>query len=465
MIEVFPFADQPVAVFGLGRSGVSAAKALAAGGAEVWAWDDSEDQRNKAAQAGVPLVDLYACDWSALASLVLSPGVPLTHPQPHPVVTLAKDARCEVIGDVELLVRTMLNARYMAVTGTNGKSTTTALIGHMLSFSGQESEVGGNLGVPALDLEPLENGSYVIEMSSYQIDLTVMATWDVAVLLNITPDHIDRHGGFENYIAVKKRIFHRQTRPRVAVVCVDDEPCRKIYQALVKAGDQRIIPVAVGRPVAGGVYVIDGVLYDNMDGADVALIDMKEIDTLPGAHNWQNAAAAFAAARANQVDAVVASACLRGFPGLDHRQEFVAEIDGVTFINDSKATNGAAAARALACYDTIYWIAGGRSKAGGIADLAPYFPRINHAFLIGEAASDFADTLGDDVTHSQCGDLGTALDHAAAMARDEDKAHAVVLLSPACASFDQFVDFEVRGDEFRRLVEALDRSPIAVNGR
>ena len=465
MIEIFPFAGQPVAVFGLARSGISAAKALAAGGAEVWAWDDSEDQRARAAAAGVTLVDLYACDWSALSSLVLSPGVPLTHPRPHAVVTLAKAAGCEIIGDIELLARTMINARYIGVTGTNGKSTTTALIGHILSTSGQEVEVGGNLGVPVLDLEPLQNGAYVIELSSYQIDLMMMLTCDIAVLLNITPDHLDRHGDFERYVAVKKNIFHRQTKPRTAVVCVDDGPCAKIHRELVEAGDQRVIPVAVGRRVAGGVYVLDGVLHDDMEGGDTALIDLSEIDSLPGVHNWQNAAAAYAAARANQVDARVASACLRGFPGLAHRQELVAEIDGVSFVNDSKATNGASAARALACYSRIYWIAGGRSKAGGIAELSAYFPRIAHAFLIGEAAAEFAETLGDDVAHSDCGDLASALEQAAAMARDQSRPGAVVLLSPACASFDQFVDFEDRGDAFRRLVEAREPGPIAVGGR
>ena len=465
MIEVFPFADQPVAVFGLGRSGVSAAKALAAAGAEVWAWDDSEDQRAKAAAAGVPLVDLNGCDWSELSTLVLSPGVPLTHPRPHPVVSLARAANCEIIGDVELLVRTMRNARYIAVTGTNGKSTTTALIGHMLSFSGQQVEIGGNLGTPVLDLAPIDSGSYVIEMSSYQIDLTVLATWDVAVLLNITPDHIDRHGDFENYVAVKSRIFHRQTHPRVAVIGVDDEPCRKIYEGLVAGGDQRVIPIAVGGPVEGGVYVLDGVLHDTMEGADTALIDLRDIDTLPGVHNWQNAAAAYAAARANKVDAVVASACLRGFPGLAHRLERIAEIDGVAFVNDSKATNAASAGRALACFETIYWIAGGRAKAGGIETLAPYFPRIAHAFLIGEAADDFAETLDGEAAHSHCGDLECALGQAAAMAHEQGRPGAVVLLSPACASFDQFADFEARGDAFRALVEARDAGLIAVNGR
>ena len=455
MIEVFPFAGLPVAVFGLGRSGLAAARALAAGGAEVWAWDDSEDQRAWAAAAGVPLVDLYGCNWSELTSLVLSPGVPLTHPAPHAVVTLARDAGCEVIGDIELLVRTMRGARYIGITGTNGKSTTTALVGHVLTLAGHEVEVGGNLGTPALDLEPLETGTYVLEMSSYQIDLTVSLTCDVAALLNVTPDHIDRHGDFESYVAVKRRIFHRQTDPRVAVVCVDDEPCRRICDGLEDVGDQRVIPVAVGRPVAGGVYVLDGTLHDDTEGHGAAVADLAEIAALPGAHNWQNAAAAYAVARASHVAAPVAATCLASFPGLAHRLERIAVIGGVTYVNDSKATNAVSAARALACFDAVYWIVGGRAKAGGIAGLESYFPRVAHAFLIGEAAEAFAEAIGGGAPHSPCGDLATAVAEASAMAVAEGRGGGVVLLSPAAASFDQFADFEARGDAFRALVEAL----------
>ena len=456
MIEPFPFAGFPVAVFGLGRSGLSAARALAAADAEVWAWDDDEGQREKAVDAGVPLVDLYRCDWRELMTLVLSPGVPLTHPEPHPVVGLARAAGCEVIGDVELLARTMREARYVGITGTNGKSTTTALVGHILSFAGQSVEVGGNLGVPVLDLEPLDvTGTYVIEMSSYQLDLTLSITFDVAALLNLTPDHIDRHGGFDNYIAVKQGIFHRQTDPRTAVVCVDDEPCRRVFDALVAKGDQRLIPVAVQRAVAGGVYVLDGVLHDDTEGHAAAVIDLKPIATLPGAHNWQNAAAAFAVARAASVAAPVAGACLRSFPGLAHRMELLAVIDGVRYVNDSKATNADATARALACYDAVYWIAGGRAKEGGIAALAARFPAVVHAFLIGEATGDFAATLADRVPHSRCGDLAAAVSKAAEAATEDGREGAVVLLSPACASFDQFADFEARGDAFRALVAAL----------
>ncbi|MFP6744035.1 MAG: UDP-N-acetylmuramoyl-L-alanine--D-glutamate ligase [Alphaproteobacteria bacterium] len=463
MIEVFPFAGLPVAVFGLGRSGLSAARALTAAGAEVWAWDDAEDSRARADAAGVPLVNLHDCDWSELTSLVLSPGVPLNHPEPHPVVRKARQAGCEVIGDIELLVRTMRDSRYIGITGTNGKSTTTALVGHILEFAGQEVAVGGNLGIPVLDLEPLGMGTYVLELSSYQIDLTYSLTCDVAALLNITPDHIERHGDLAGYAAVKKRIFHRQTDPRVAVVCVDDEPCRRICEELEDVGDQRVVPVAVGRRLAGGVYVIDGVLHDDTEGHDAEIIDLTEVSTLPGAHNWQNAAAAYAMVRASQVPALVAAACLRTFPGLAHRLERLAVIDNVTYVNDSKATNGASAARALACHDKIYWIAGGRAKQGGIADLASQFSRVRHVFLIGEAADDFAATLGEHVPHSRCGDLETALGEAAAMARKESLTDAVVLLSPACASFDQFADFEARGDAFRALVAALPGERAALD--
>lgn len=465
MIEPFPFAGFPVAVFGLGRSGLAAARALLAAEAEVWAWDDDPARREAAAKDGVPLVDLYACDWREPVSLIVSPGVPLTHPAPHPVAEKARAAGCEVIGDIEVLARTMRDARYIGITGTNGKSTTTALTGHILSFAGKEVAVGGNLGTPALALEPLgAEGFYVLEMSSFQIDLTLSITFDVAALLNLSPDHLDRHGDFQSYVAVKKRIFHRQTAPRTAVVGIDDEASRQVFDSLVAAGDQRVVPISGRARAKGGIYVIDGVLHDESDGKAVPVIDLKEIPTLPGEHNWQNAAAAFAVARAAGIDAPVAAACLRTFPGLAHRMELVAIIDGVRFVNDSKATNAEAAARALACYDNIYWIAGGRAKAGGIAALAPYFPRIRHAYLIGEAAQDFAAALEGKVPYTISGELAAAVSLAAAEAKKEGCDNAVVLLSPACASFDQFANFEARGATFRELVAVLpgERAEVAI---
>ncbi|MSO85304.1 MAG: UDP-N-acetylmuramoyl-L-alanine--D-glutamate ligase [Rhodospirillales bacterium] len=460
MIEVFPFAGLPVAVFGLGTSGIAAANALKLGGAEVWAWDDSEDARARARAAGVPLVDLYLCNWRELTSLVLSPGVPLHHPAPHRVVMLARAAGCEVIGDIELLARTQRDAAYIGITGTNGKSTTTALIGHVFRTSGRPAQVGGNIGRAALDLDPLgADGAYILEMSSYQLELTFSITFDIAVLLNITPDHLDRHGDMAGYIAAKRLIFHRQTKPRTAVIGVDDPRCEKIYQELKVADEQMVIPISSTRRVDGGIYAQGGTLHDDAfvagpAGRHVAVADLAAFRTLPGTHNAQNAAAAYAACVVTGIDPSVAIACLRSFPGLRHRQETIATIDGIAYVNDSKATNADAAARALACYPRVYWIAGGRAKEGGLAAAAPYFDRVRRAFLIGEAAPAFAKILEGSVQTTRSGDLAAAVAaaHETALAEGEG---GVVLLSPACASFDQFANFEARGEAFRKLVQAL----------
>jgi len=456
MIPVFPFAGLPVAVFGLGRSGLAAARALMKGEAEVWAWDDSEEARAEARKADVPLVDLYHCNWNELTSLVLSPGVPCTPPREHPVVAMARAAGAEVIGDAELLVRSQRDAAYIGITGTNGKSTTTALLGHILQVSGREAEVGGNLGVPALELQPLgAEGVYVLEMSSFQLELTLSITFDVAVLLNLSPDHLDRHGTMEAYIAAKKLIFHRQTAPRTAVIGVDDDHGRALFEDLRGAGDQVVVPVSGTQMIAGGVYTVDGMLHDDTEGNAVPVLDLKAVPALPGVHNWQNAAAAYAAAKAAGTQPHAIMACLQSYPGLVHRQERVAVVDGVTYINDSKATNVDAAAKAFACYDTIYWIAGGRPKEGGLDALEPHLDRVRHAFLIGEAADTFAKALDGRVDLTQSGTLTAAVEQARARALEDKAEGAVVLLSPACASFDQFQDFEARGDAFRELVEAL----------
>ncbi|MGM0559962.1 MAG: UDP-N-acetylmuramoyl-L-alanine--D-glutamate ligase [Pseudomonadota bacterium] len=454
MIEL-PFMEGcTVAVLGLGKSGRTAARALMASGAEVWAWDDSEDARNRAAEASIPLVDLMQADWSQPVSLILSPGIPYHHPAPHPVVAKAQAAGVEVVGDIELLGRIQPDANYIGITGTNGKSTTTALIGHVLNMSRRLVYTGGNLGMPALEFDPVgREGFYVLEMSSYQLDLTLSITFDVAVLLNISPDHLDRHGGLDGYIAAKKQIFRRQTSNRTAVVGVDDAISREIFDELQAAGKQRVIPVSGKGSVAGGVYASDGVLIDDSEGKQVPILPLSELEHLPGEHNWQNAAAAYAACQAAGVDPAVIMACMRSFAGLPHRQELVAEHDGVRFINDSKATNAEAAGRALSCYERIYWIAGGRAKEGGLEGLEALFPRIVKAFLIGEAAEDFAKALEGQLSFEHSGTLETAVRQAAQAAAGDDKA--VVLLSPACASFDQFANFEARGDAFRALVKSL----------
>ncbi|HYM30558.1 MAG TPA: UDP-N-acetylmuramoyl-L-alanine--D-glutamate ligase [Candidatus Cybelea sp.] len=452
MIPVPQFKNRTVAVFGLARSGLAAIKALAAGGARVRAWDDAAMRRETV--RGAELVDLAKADWRGTAALVLSPGVPLTHPKPHPVVTSAKSARVPVIGDVELFAGAGLQAKRIGITGTNGKSTTTALVGHLLRVAGRTVEVGGNIGRPILDLAPLgPDGAYVIEMSSYQIDLAPSLVCDVAVLLNITPDHLDRHGSMAGYVAVKRRIFAGQHENQTAVIGVDDADCARIYDALRLEGRRKVVPIAIGRHIANGICVVDGQLRE--DGEAEPVIDLARCAGLPGAHNWQNAAAAFAVARALGVARADIVRGLTSFPGLAHRMERVGTRHGVLFVNDSKATNADAAAKALACYDAIYWIAGGKAKEGGIAALEAFYPRIRHAYLIGEAAEDFARTLKGKVAADKVGTLDRAVAAAHAQALADRMPNAVVLLSPACASFDQFTDFEARGEAFRALVAAL----------
>jgi UDP-N-acetylmuramoylalanine--D-glutamate ligase len=456
MINLASYKGIPVGVLGLGKSGLVAAQALTHGGAAVMAWDDNEAKREAAAASGVSIVDLRSADLGAMPSLVLSPGIPHTHPKPHPVVARAREAGAEIIGDIELLARTQRDAFYIGITGTNGKSTTTALIGHILARAGRKVAIGGNLGTPALSLDPLgSDGLYVLEMSSYQLELTVSVGFDVALLLNVTPDHLERHGGMAGYIAAKKLIFRNQTASCAAIVGVDDAISAAIRDELAAAGAQSVVPVSAERAVSGGVYAAGGWLVDDMERAAVPVVEMAGLARLPGTHNWQNAAAAYAATRHVGVAREAVTQSLHSFPGLAHRQELIATIDGVRYVNDSKATNADAAAKALACYETIYWIAGGLAKEGGIVSLSPYHDRIRHAFLIGEAAPAFADTLGSQVHHSCSGELATAVMAAHELARREGRPDAVVLLSPAAASFDQFANFEARGDAFRRLVQAL----------
>jgi len=459
-IDAFPFTGYPIAVFGLGRSGLAAAQALHLSDAEVWAWDDNEEARNRAKELSIPLVDLYMADWSQHSTLVVTPGVPLHHPKPHPIVALAKKAGCEVIGDIELLARCERDCAYIGITGTNGKSTTTTLIGHILQISGRTADIGGNIGMPAMDLESMgTEGTYVLEMSSYQLDLTLSITFDVAVLLNISNDHLERHGGLDGYIAAKKQIFRRQTKPRTAIIGVDDPNSLAIFEALKKADDQVVIPVSGEGPAVGGVYVSNGTLYDDTEGTNMPIMNMGVVKTLPGSHNGQNAAAAYAACRAAGIASPVIAACINSYPGLVHRQERVDIVDGVLYVNDTKATNADAAARALGSYQDIYWIAGGRAKDGGLGPIMNNLKSVRHAFLIGEAAEQFGQALDGRVPVTISRDLQTALENARAMATADRVAlslqEPVVLLSPACASFDQFEDFEARGDAFRDMVEAL----------
>lgn len=462
MIPVPSFKGKTVAVFGLARSGISAARALIAGGASVVGWDDKAEAREAALRAGVAVADLNDVDWHGIAALIVSPGVPLTHPKPHPFVVKAQNARTEVIGDVELFFRAVRaegaaeHPKIVCITGTNGKSTTTALIGHLLGRLGYDAEVGGNIGKPILELAPPSpKRAYVIEMSSYQIDLTPSVKPDVAVLINITPDHLDRHGTMENYAAVKANIFRHQGRGDHAVVGVDDAFSSEICTRLSSRTGISVTPVSVGKVLGRGIFVLDGKLYDATGTTSREVRDLKSLSHMPGAHNWQNAAIAYAAVRPLVVDPSEIAGAMTSFPGLEHRIESVGQIGRVRFVNDSKATNADAAARALACYDDgIYWIAGGKAKEGGIESLASFFPRIKHAYLIGDAMEAFASTLSGQVAVTKSGTLEAAMRSAAADAA-RDAGEPVVLLSPACASFDQFRDFEHRGAEFKRVFKLL----------
>ena len=461
MIPVACFEGQTVAVFGLARSGLAAARALVAGGARVVVWDENVAARDAAQADGFTLVDLNTADWSELSTLVLSPGVPLTHPAPHWTVIKAREAGVQIVGDIELFARAVAAApdhkrpRIVAITGTNGKSTTTALIGHVLSQAGRDVQVGGNIGVGVLGLEPMHGGAvYVLELSSYQLELTSSLKPDVSIILNITPDHLDRHGDMEGYAAAKRRVLLGQGKGDTAVIGVDDAWGQRICTEITAANHRTIWPISARQAMGRGIYALQGVLYDATDGRVTEMADLTQARSLPGRHNWQNAAAAYAAARALGVSAPDAVAGLMSFPGLAHRMETIGTLGGVRFINDSKATNTDAARQALSSFPKVYWIAGGRPKAGGIDDLADLFPRVAKAYLIGEAAPAFAGTLAGKTPCVEVGTLDAAVRAAFADAKASGGAP-IVLFSPACASFDQYSDFEARGEAFRAAVHGL----------
>ncbi|NBB52366.1 UDP-N-acetylmuramoyl-L-alanine--D-glutamate ligase [Rhizobium sp. CRIBSB] len=494
MIPVPGFEGRRVAVFGLGRSGITAARALHAGGAIPVLWDDSVSGRMQAEAEGFTVEDLNRADWSDFAALVLSPGAPLTHPKPHWTVDKARAAGVEIIGDIELFARAIAalpeaqRPQVVAITGTNGKSTTTALIGWVLKDNGfgPPVHVGGNIGIGVLALPaPTPKSIYVIECSSYQLDLTTSFSPDVAILTNVSPDHLDRHGDMVGYVSAKSRIFSNLRLDALAVVGVDEIWGEELAERLVGKG-HRVITVSTfpeaelaeqltselaeqrgrgwfpatwagsseifGSPSSGQIVLANRKLFK--DGKFI--LDLAEADSLPGRHNAQNAAFAWATGMVFSWYKYVGNNIL-SFPGLAHRMEHVGTLGRVRFINDSKATNADAARQALSSYDRSFWIAGGRAKAGGIDDLEDLFPRVVEAFLIGESAGPFAARLGE-TPHRISGDMATAVkaayEAAAATGREE-----VVLLSPAAASFDQFPDFEVRGEAFRAAVLNLGATP------
>tara|TARA_Y100001936_G_scaffold253705_1_gene320245 strand:- start:1359 stop:2741 length:1383 start_codon:yes stop_codon:yes gene_type:complete len=455
VIEIETRRDQTIALFGLGASGLAAARALSAGGANVLAWDDNSDQREKANLDGIQTQDLYALDFSEVDALVLAPGIPLTH-NPHAVVEKAQANNRQIIGDIELLVEACPTTRFVGITGTNGKSTTTALVGHILESAGLNSQIGGNLGPPALGFErPADDEIMVLELSSFQLDLTQQATFDIAVFLNISPDHIDRHGDMDGYIKAKRHIFRNRknaTADQIAVIGVDDENGENLYGEISALAGWTAIPISLSKQCANGFYASGSVIY-GPTGNEIC--DLSEAGSLPGQHNRQNAAAAAAVCHSLNISEDIIASSILSYPGLPHRIENVDTINGVTFVNDSKATNGEAAARALACYDEIFWIAGGRAKEDGLSAITPFLKNIKGAFLIGEAASEFEEELAGQIPVTQCGDLENAVGKAFKTAASTSRNGGIVLLSPACASFDQWRSFEARGDAFKQFVANL----------
>lgn len=467
MTPITVFAGRRVALFGLGGSGLVTARALLAGGAAVSAWDDNEKSREKAAAEGIAVVDLASADWSAFSAFVLSPGVPLTHPQPHWTVAKARAAGVEIIGDIELFFRERAKvapaAPVVCITGTNGKSTTTALIAHVLRSAGRDVQMGGNIGTAALALEPpAMDRVHVIECSSYQVDLAPSLKPTVGIQMNLTPDHLDRHGTFDLYGAIKERLV---ASADVAVVGVDDEPSKQMARRRAETG-RPLVKISGEQPLDEGVFAgitanggkLDTRIVQVRDGKPKIVANLAGIGSLRGSHNAQNAAAAFAACDALGLNAEEIAAGFESYPGLAHRMEELGRIGRVVFINDSKATNADSTEKALTSFRDIFWILGGKAKEGGIESLRRYFPNIARAYLIGAASDEFAATFDDDgrVAYERAVTLDVAV---AAATRDAlakaGEGEIAVLLSPACASFDQFPNFEVRGEAFRALVKAL----------
>ncbi|PCG14949.1 MAG: UDP-N-acetylmuramoyl-L-alanine--D-glutamate ligase [Sphingomonas sp.] len=432
MIVARAFAGKHYAVLGLARSGAAAVRALLAGGARVTAWDNDvvkcEALLDEVGCEALAIADLEAIDLGDVNALVVSPGVPLNR---HPLAAKARAAGVPIIGDIELFAegRADLPAhKVVGITGTNGKSTTTALVHHILDTAGIPARMGGNIGLPILAQEPLpEGGVYVLELSSYQIDLTQTLDCDVAVLLNVTPDHLDRYDGFEGYAASKARLFAMQSPAHLAVVD---------YEAEAELG------VLDGAPAGLNVRFIDGVPLPG---------DQARWPSLQGPHNEQNAKAAVAVAEALGVPAETIERALESFTGLPHRMERIATLNGVAWINDSKATNPESAAPALAAFPRIHWIVGGKAKGDDLDACAPYFDHVVRAYTIGDSGARFAAVLRG---HMPVAEVET-LDRAVKLAAQEAERGDVVLLSPAAASFDQFTDFEHRGQVFRALVEQM----------
>lgn len=455
MLPLDKFKDNHIAIFGLGLSGVAVARALKAVGATIYCWDDNEETVEKY-RGELPIVDLYNCSFEEIEAIVFPPGMPLIYPRPHALVGKAMANNLGVYGDIELfaLIRDQLPShKVVGITGTNGKSTTSALLTHVLKECGMEAALGGNFGVPVMDLDPLpEGGVYVFELSSFQLDLMESLKCDVAILLNFAPDHLERHGSMEGYVEAKVRILTMMEDDKPAFIGVDDQWALSTYQIY----EGRKHPVSVQRAAQNGVYVQSGILWDTRENGDVGPVArMEDFPNLPGLHNAQNIAFVYGTALELGLKKEDVVAALKSFVGLPHRMEQVATIEGVSFINDSKATNSHAAVKALTSYENIQWIAGGQYKEQSFGSFMGALKNVAKIWLIGSAAKNMADYFQGQVDCEIVETLDVATIRAFEAAKENN---GTVLLSPACASFDQFKSFGDRGDQFKQMVADLASS-------
>lgn len=457
--------NKTVAVFGLGKSGMAVVRELKQRGIHVIAWDAKEELRKKALGFGATIQDLMTVDFSNVEFLVISPGIPHSHPAPHPIAQRAKDANVKILDDIELFCSTYKDTHYIGITGTNGKSTTTALIHHILKENGIECAIGGNFGIPVFDLPVLDsNGWYVFEMSSYQIELSPSIDFDISALLNITPDHLSRHNGMDGYVNVKKAIFNRASKKNVSnVIAVDDEYTKKIFAEINKESSSSThnIPVSFERKVDGYYVNANGIMFDNTKGEKKEILDLKTLSNLKGKHNWQNIVVSFAVAKRVGIATSKILNAIKSFTPLEHRVEKVADFAGVEFINDSKATNAEATQYAISSLDDVYWIIGGRKKEGGIDILLPQLSKgnIKRIFTIGECEKEFYQQTKKLVPSYKCHILNKAMMKAFKYAIKDLKKnkvkHPIIILSPACASFDQYKSFEARGEHFKNITKDI----------
>jgi UDP-N-acetylmuramoylalanine--D-glutamate ligase len=458
VIEVNSRNDQTIAILGLGLSGMASAKALRASGAGVVVWDDNPELVARAKKDGFVASKPTEAELEKADALLVSPGISFSV-MPHPAVTAARAIGKPIIGDIELLAENIGDTRLIAVTGTNGKSTTTSLIHHILNASNICCQIGGNIGNPVLNLAPpAPNQTLVLELSSFQLDLIDKTAFDISVLINISPDHLDRHGSMDDYISAKKRIFlnNQRSAAGIAIVGIDDAESGEIFEELSQRRNWKRIPISIKKRPSNGVFVHNHILTDGQSGENREICDLTQSGNLLGTHNHQNIACAYAACIPCGVTKIQFLDGLNSFPGLPHRLEKIGHFKNFEIINDSKATNVAAAITALSTFNNILWIAGGRNKGEVYRPFLDHISKVRHAFLIGEAASDIATALEGAVPTTISKTLENATWQAISAARETNNV-TTILFSPGCASFDQFSNFSHRGEVFKEIVGNLAR--------